>query len=89
MFASSFANASSADIRAAVMHHAYTHEHPPPQVYPFYWLYWYKSTNTDAAHPHPPPQVPFLAFTGEKDWIAASKMTTAFFDAPGGCGGAY
>lgn len=32
LFASSYDNASSHDIRAAVMHHAYTHEYPAPQV---------------------------------------------------------
>lgn len=32
VFASSYENASDYDIRAAVMHHAYTHEYPAPQI---------------------------------------------------------
>ena len=32
MFSSSYGNASAYDIKAAVMHHAYTHSYPAPQI---------------------------------------------------------
>lgn len=32
VFSSSYNNASAYDIKAAVMHHAFTHEHPAPQI---------------------------------------------------------
>ena len=59
LFSSSYGNASAADVRSAVIHHAFTHLFPSPQV-------------------------PFLAFTGEADAVAAASMTEAFFAAAGG-----